>query len=365
MSIPKSKHRIEILDGFRTIAILSVILFHFLSRYANMGYYPYGIKYDFFSYGSLGVHFFFIISGFVISFTLENTSTFVDFWKRRFIRLYPSMIIASVLIFLFMSLFDKKRLFENAHELKNFIPSISFLPPAIFKNLASSEWTKNLNYLNLSFWSLWPEIQFYFVSSILYFFSKEKFIRNLSITAIVIMFMYLLSTQLGFLNHKYTVFVKIFTFAFSVGRYISYFILGALFFELFKRKQSNEVSSPRINIAFFCFIVIHFSITTNHNIATILVNIGMLILFGLFIYYPKYIRFLENKYVIEIGLSSYFLYLIHEPIGVMLINGYAKYFQPFEFLFIILLITALCIVSVLYYKKIEKKLTKLLYLYFF
>jgi len=179
------------------------------------------------------------------------------------------------------------------------------------------------------------------------------------------MFMYLLSTQLGFLNHKYTVFVKIFTFAFSVGRYISYFILGALFFELFKRKQSDEITSPMLNLTFFCVIVIHFAITTSHNISTILVNIGMFILFGLFIYYPKYIRFLENKYVTEIGLSSYFLYLIHEPIGVMLINGYAKYFQPFEFLFIILLIAVLCMVSVLYYKKIEKKLTKLLYLYFF
>lgn len=364
MNTNKPNNRIEILDGFRTIAILSVILFHFFSRYTN-SYYPYGDKYNFFKYGYLGVYFFFIISGFVISFTLENTQTFIGFWKRRFIRLYPSMIISSILIFIIMRLFDENRLFESAHEPKNFISSITFLPPTILKTISHHiEWTRNLRYLNSSFWTLWPEVQFYLISSTLYFFSKENFFRNLIFTAIALITLFLISSQLKVATN-YAIYLKIFYFIFSIGYYISYFIFGVIFFKFFKNRQLKETNSKRLMMSFFCLIIIHFSVITDHNITINLINVGMLISFILFIYYPKCIDFLKNRYIAEIGLSSYFLYLIHEPIGVLLINLYAKYFQPLEFLFTILLIVVFCIASILYYRKVEKKLTKLLYSYFF
>lgn len=71
------KNRIQILDGFRAISILSVLLFHFFSRWtpplSSESFYPYGSKYfSWFQYGGVGVEFFFMISGFVIYFTLEN-----------------------------------------------------------------------------------------------------------------------------------------------------------------------------------------------------------------------------------------------------------------------------------------------------
>src|ERR1700722_4627589 len=86
------KERIGIIDGFRAIAIIGVLLFHFFSL-ENTNY-PYGNKFDFFFQERYGVEFFFIISGFVIFYTLENTSSLKDFFKKRIIRLYPSAIIA-------------------------------------------------------------------------------------------------------------------------------------------------------------------------------------------------------------------------------------------------------------------------------
>lgn len=48
-------------------------------------------------------------------------------------------------------------------------------------------------------------------------------------------------------------------------------------------------------------------------------KLGLFFLFWLLfmglIYYPKLINFLENKILVKIGVSSYFLYLIHENIG--------------------------------------------------
>ena len=71
--------RIKILDGFRALAIISVMLFHYFSRYTTIGLYPYKDRYDFFSLGALGVQFFFIISGFVIYFTLKKTISILEF----------------------------------------------------------------------------------------------------------------------------------------------------------------------------------------------------------------------------------------------------------------------------------------------
>jgi peptidoglycan/LPS O-acetylase OafA/YrhL len=91
----EKESRIDILDSYRFIAILSVMLYHYYSRWTppqnNVSYYPYGSGYDHFSLGWLGVQFFFIISGFVIAFTLTRTGSFTEFWKKRLIRLLPSM----------------------------------------------------------------------------------------------------------------------------------------------------------------------------------------------------------------------------------------------------------------------------------
>ena len=101
-----NSNRIAILDGFRAIAILSVVLYHYFDRW-NDPQFPY-FGGSFFHNGALGVPFFFMISGFVIYYTLENTASFKLFWKKRFIRLFPSLLIASVITYCFLLLFDQK-----------------------------------------------------------------------------------------------------------------------------------------------------------------------------------------------------------------------------------------------------------------
>ena len=127
------KKRIAILDGFRALAILSVLFYHFFSRWTppinKTSLYPYSNGYNYFQYGYLGVNFFFIISGFVIFFTLENTVNFTSFWKKRSIRLLPPIITATLITFILFILFDHLNIFPSSHEVKNFIPSITFISP--------------------------------------------------------------------------------------------------------------------------------------------------------------------------------------------------------------------------------------------
>lgn len=148
------------------------MLFHYYSRWTTPIYskslYPYGSDYSYFKYGNFGVSFFFIISGFVIASTLKKTNGLSEFWKKRFIRLIPSMFVCSLITFIVISLLDSENIFPKSHSFKNLLFSLTFLTPEISRKLHI-----NLEYVNGSYWSLWPEVQFYFVASTIYFISKH------------------------------------------------------------------------------------------------------------------------------------------------------------------------------------------------
>jgi len=88
MSEPK---RIYQIDLFRFIAAFAVVLYHYLYRgYAagNMSLLRFDGVGEYFRYGYLGVDLFFIISGFVIAFSIKHLSL-RKFFNSRFKRLYP------------------------------------------------------------------------------------------------------------------------------------------------------------------------------------------------------------------------------------------------------------------------------------
>ena len=86
--------RIKELDAYRGLAALSVVLYHYTTIYAK----DFGVESDaYFSYGWLGVPFFFILSGFVITLTVERCKTGWEFLKKRFLRLYPTYWICMLI----------------------------------------------------------------------------------------------------------------------------------------------------------------------------------------------------------------------------------------------------------------------------
>jgi peptidoglycan/LPS O-acetylase OafA/YrhL len=93
----KSGYRPEI-DGVRALAVISVIINHFNKKLLPSGY--------------LGVDIFFVISGYVISSSLYNSSAknFADFilgfYSRRVKRLVPALILCVLLTSVLICLFD-------------------------------------------------------------------------------------------------------------------------------------------------------------------------------------------------------------------------------------------------------------------
>jgi peptidoglycan/LPS O-acetylase OafA/YrhL len=81
--------RLVEIDALRGLAALSVVLFHYTTRFTEL-YQPVGAPSVTFPHGHYGVNLFFIISGFVIFMTLERTRRPMDFVVSRFSRLFPA-----------------------------------------------------------------------------------------------------------------------------------------------------------------------------------------------------------------------------------------------------------------------------------
>ncbi|MEU6867558.1 acyltransferase [Streptomyces sp. NPDC046876] len=102
---PGKLPRLDSLTGLRFPAALLVFLFHaslgvpwirlFDSDAANDGFAKYVSQ-----AGALGVTFFFVLSGFVLTWSAREKDTFRAFWRRRFVKIYPNYVITWALALL-------------------------------------------------------------------------------------------------------------------------------------------------------------------------------------------------------------------------------------------------------------------------
>lgn len=92
-----TKPHYDLLNGLRGVAALMVIWYHVFEGYAFAG----STVIESFNHGYLAVDFFFILSGFVISYAYDDrwgkSLTMKNFFKRRLIRLHPMVIMGAVL----------------------------------------------------------------------------------------------------------------------------------------------------------------------------------------------------------------------------------------------------------------------------
>ena len=157
------------LDGMRGVAILAVLGFHYFSCFPTV--YPYGSAWaDFplFRWGHLGVQLFFAISGFVIALTLERCTGLDDFAVRRFARLWPTMLLCSVLSYATLSLLPS----PWAPKPADFLPSLTFIDGAVWNKLIPG---LDAGWIDIAYWSLFVEVRFYALAALLWWASPRRF----------------------------------------------------------------------------------------------------------------------------------------------------------------------------------------------
>ena len=187
-----SSKRLDYIDALRVLALGSVILFHYLFSSISRGNLTsvnrsplFGIA----QYGYLGVELFFMISGFVILFSTQNR-TALDFWKRRFWRLYPMYWIGIAFVFVVSNLWfwDIKGV-----SLKQFIFGFTMFPTAF-----------GVDWVDPAHWFLARELQLYiFVSFFMLVGLGKKLPQIFTYWAVLVMIWNLLNLDtygIWFLN---------------------------------------------------------------------------------------------------------------------------------------------------------------------
>ena len=160
--------RFASIDGLRGLAIALVVMFHAYRRWP--GQVPWATAhagFPLFHYGWMGVELFFLISGFVIHRSLENCRGYGEFLGRRWLRLFPGMLVATLLVYGTAGLFAQRP--AGPPSLSGLLPGLIFTNPDILYQFTGVRIVP----IEGAFWSLFVEVPFYLIFGLLYFADRE------------------------------------------------------------------------------------------------------------------------------------------------------------------------------------------------
>lgn len=293
------------LDILRFFAAFWIMNFHyFLGLSGDLHWYR---------YGNLGVPLFFIISGFVISESISK-STVKNFAINRFIRLAPIFWIICTATYIF-TLF-----IANGNPVS---PAEYFVSMTMLGDKFGSLFHL-ARVVDPVYWSLAVEIIFYFAIAFFVYIFKWKNIRWF-------LWGWLLISALSFyLNLDQSFIAKT-----LLVRHATYFIFGAglslIVNEITTKKQKyfdyillliTAIYSTIISYkALPPYFVVH---KLDGDIVASLHPVFFLSVIFL-IYISKYIKGKLQKIFIILGGLTYPLYLIHQTVGIILINYFENY----------------------------------------
>lgn len=283
-------NHIRVLDALRGFAALSVVLFHFgVAIIPSITPNPLT---EFLRPGRLGLHIFFVISGFVIPYAMYRSgyrwSTFGTFMARRWVRLGPPAYAAACL----MILYHFAAIWSNGSPVKS-TEFPGFGADAILSNLT---FTVGLTeqpgeepggyWYNFVYWSLAIEFQFYILLGLLFPWLMDA--RHKWLSPLIMIALLVISAFPSVMFFHYTV----------------YFLLGILAFQRHTQLIGNH---QLVLSAVVCCAV---GIADGHSPETLVsVATAAVILAA-----PTTIP----RVFIHLGTISYSLYILHPPVGYFL-----------------------------------------------
>jgi peptidoglycan/LPS O-acetylase OafA/YrhL len=305
-------HRFVTLDAMRGVAAISVMFFHYL----------FGTSHHIFQHGVYAVDFFFVLSGIVLThsygFKICNDMTFFDFVKIRMIRLYPFIIIGSVLgtiVFVLYAVWNVVPEFGPIDYASSILSGIVILP---YPNHRAVPFVGDrtigatLFPINIPEWSLFFEI----LASIMLFLVIKKRIKSQYIfTAAFIMLIFCLlrykSLNLG---------VGISTMLGGFPRTAFAFFSGVMMYQLFVGLKGRKVVIHPCIVLAATLIVFVLPPAANQTTRFILGSVLFIVLLPCLIFVALWNDDNSKMYrvFVWLGRISYGIYAIHWPIYHMI-----------------------------------------------
>jgi peptidoglycan/LPS O-acetylase OafA/YrhL len=300
--------KIYALESLRGIAALCVALFHYPSS-----------SILFFEKGFYAVNFFFILSGFVISYNYSNRinklNDLIQFQIKRFYRLYPVHIFVLVLIFLiqtakyfvirYTDLSYGSEAFGSRYTIKDFFANL-FLIHSIFNFSYWLSW-------NPASWSISTEFYTYIIFALIFLiFRIYKF---LFIISAVILFSPIFIDKFNYfslVNYNPLFNGVFFQCLFNFGN-------GCIIYYIFSRTKFFFSSFFCIFILVLVFAVYFFFDQSFFQYNFLFFSVIILVFSKL--NYNCYIYKIVNiRPLVFLGTISYSFYMIHETVIYLLIQ---------------------------------------------
>ncbi len=301
MTEKKATDRLSELDSLRGLAALGVLFYHFLCRYPVPDLPKDKLFFQLFGYftipewylGLMPVYLFFMISGFVIFFTAEKCKTVAEFGYRRFSRLYPVYWGAIIVLTITMLL-------------NSSAPGVGI--GQFLVNLTMIQEYFHVPHISGVFWSLSVELSFYFLIAAMIRLGLMPHYRYVMLFWSVLIFLY------GFYSVPNPVpWPIVYILALDYGHC---FVFGICVYELRRARMAGVKKTD-----WFILLLIAFSIASNviRYPATITVMLTLLqVVF--YIAATRSVPPLRNAILVYLGGISYALYLVHQVLGIVVMD---------------------------------------------
>lgn len=327
------KGRFEEIDVLRGLAALCVMLSHYTGYCVlYFGDSPVDLSH----YGFYAVELFFMISGFVIYFTLIKCETLWDFAASRVTRLYPTYWAALTLMVVIETTVFQNRIAPSS------VPTATWWGGYIVNLSMLQEFAgfKNLEHV---YWSLTVELGFYLGMAIL--FAVGLLARIEAIAAAWLAVAVLWSFIEQYLGIKVPEFVP----RYLVLPFAPFFTAGIVFY---------RISANRLTLQRFAIILAALATEWWMNGPA---SLGIaIILFGIFgLTLSGQLRFLVSPITLWLGTISYPLYLIHRNLGYSTILRLHEEGTPIWIILIATIAGAVVLATLLCYG-IERPASRLL-----
>jgi peptidoglycan/LPS O-acetylase OafA/YrhL len=319
------------LDGFRTVAFLTVFLIHGFWRCIKY----LGDKYIFteitlrklYHIGGIGVSAFFVLSGFLITYLLLKESALkgrfniVHFYIRRVLRIWP--LYFAVIIFAFL-------IYPYLKSVTGHTAKILFNPAYFFSFLSNFDIIhieKNFPGTNTSpagiTWSIAIEEQFYLIWPLLLYFAPRKIYPVIFISVIMLSLIF----RYVYINDPIVLYYHSFSACgdLALGSLCAYYAIYSKEFKTFFEKLSR----PAIMSIYAAGIlwIMYSNGVNNFYFSPVFARLISALFFSFIIleqnYSQSFYKFSKSKALSFWGKYTYGLYLLH-PIALLLCDVLLK-----------------------------------------
>ena len=308
--------RFEGLDILRGLAAIYVVLSHYTTYSLTIfGEVPFHVPRE---SGNYAVWLFFMISGFVIYFTIERSRTWQDFAVSRLTRLYPVywitltiVVIAEVLVF----------------------KSDPMWWGGYIVNMSMFQEFLGVDNHDVVYWSLTVELAFYVIVALLF---KTGLLRHIGAVALI----WLAICWIGALSGKYLDEpIRIFLNRYLIYPFVPFFLLGIMLYLVRTRGASRQRTAIVVAALATIWLI--------HGLVGFTISLSLFA--GTAFAISGRGHYIASPVLLWLGAISYSLYLIHRNLGYLALSELHKHGLPAGMALLITISVALALASFLTY----------------